>query len=143
MTSGDVKRKLRQLKRLEEQIRARTGQRSSPLVWDTFFDLHGGVPEYAKYPLAVLLAMDDETLRWVIAEYWSFVWQSLWPENNGTGTLHFNAEALLRLGLPATADEDAVKTRFRELAKQHHPDTGGDASQFIALMEDYRRLIHK
>ncbi len=143
MTASEVKRKLRELKRLEEQFRQRAGQRSSPLVWDTFFDLHDGVPKAAKYPLAVLVAMDAETHRRVVAEYWSFVWQALWPENDGAGALHFDAEALLRLGLPADADEDAVRARFRALAKQHHPDTGGDASQFIALMEDYRRLIHK
>ncbi len=29
------------------------------------------------------------------------------------------------------ADVDAARARFRELCKQHHPDTGGDAAPFL------------
>jgi len=38
------------------------------------------------------------------------------------------------------AGAEDVKRRFRELARQTHPDAGGDAARFIELMEDYRKL---
>lgn len=41
------------------------------------------------------------------------------------------------------ADINAVKKKFRELAKEYHPDVGGDSEKFIDLMENYRKLIDK
>jgi DnaJ-class molecular chaperone len=39
------------------------------------------------------------------------------------------------LGLPPASSYDALHTRYRELAEQHHPDKGGDGDKFreIAL----------
>jgi hypothetical protein len=34
------------------------------------------------------------------------------------------------LGLKAWVTEDVVRARYRELAKQHHPDVGGDPAKF-------------
>ncbi|HEY8420442.1 MAG TPA: J domain-containing protein [Thermoclostridium sp.] len=47
---------------------------------------------------------------------------------------------LKQFGLPYDADMDAIKKRFRELAKKYHPDTGGDSTKFIELMEAYKKL---
>lgn len=51
------------------------------------------------------------------------------------------AEALARLELPVSASRDEIRRRFRELAKRHHPDRGGDARQFIALRAAAESLL--
>lgn len=38
--------------------------------------------------------------------------------------------ALEELGLPSSATAEQVRDRFRELAKEHHPDHGGDPVVF-------------
>ena len=43
------------------------------------------------------------------------------------------------LGLPATAAPQEVKARWRELARQHHPDHGGAAEEFQRLHDAYVR----
>jgi DnaJ-class molecular chaperone len=48
---------------------------------------------------------------------------------------------LQKLDLPANATSSDIKKRFRQLAKQKHPDYGGNSAQFIELMEIYRKLI--
>jgi curved DNA-binding protein CbpA len=54
--------------------------------------------------------------------------------------LNYDTGILLKWGMPYDADAAAMKKRFRDLAKLYHPDTGGDEGQFIALMEDYKKL---
>jgi DnaJ-class molecular chaperone len=44
--------------------------------------------------------------------------------------------ALNDLGLPADATADDVRRRWRKLAREHHPDAGGNPATFTA----YRRL---
>jgi len=39
-------------------------------------------------------------------------------------------QALAVLGLAGTADRKAVKSRYRQLALEHHPDRGGDPERF-------------
>lgn len=48
-------------------------------------------------------------------------------------------ELLAKLGLPTTATQDDVRTRFRELAKVHHPDKSGDDRLMKALNEAHAR----
>jgi curved DNA-binding protein len=55
----------------------------------------------------------------------------------------YDAVRLDNMDLPFDADESEIKRRFRQLAKIHHPDAGGDAGRFIELMELYRKLINK
>jgi hypothetical protein len=62
-------------------------------------------------------------------------------ERNGTGPTFVNGIDVLQnfrpwhvFGLnPHTATAEEVKTAFRELAKTHHPDKGGDARVFDRL----------
>jgi hypothetical protein len=52
------------------------------------------------------------------------------------------AEAFKLLGLvEATATEDDVKRRFKDLAFQHHPDRGGDVQKFHAISEAKDRCL--
>lgn len=46
---------------------------------------------------------------------------------------------LTLLGLPANATLEEVERAYRELAKQAHPDVGGDVEQFKRLQAAYER----
>ncbi len=47
------------------------------------------------------------------------------------------------LGLPERADMAMIKKRFRELAKQYHPDAGATSSErFHDINNAYRLLVH-
>ena len=144
MDIAEVKRKLRNLKRLECALRNSGQLKNCPvLVWDSFFDLseNGSKAKKTRYNSDVLCAMNHERLKAVIDEYWAYVYGELFQENLIQGRLFYDRDALIQLGLPFDADEAAVKKRFRELAKIYHPDVGGDAAKFIELMNLYRRLI--
>lgn len=144
MNAAGLKHRLRELKRVERKIRFGDAQgKALPLVWDLFFDLRDAGAVQAKYPLQVLAAMDRETLRLVIGEYWSYVCRELFHETDIPGGVKYDAGVLLQWGLPADAGAAAVKRKFRELAKLYHPDAGGDEQSFIALMEAYRQLTGK
>lgn len=52
------------------------------------------------------------------------------------------AAALAVLGLNPGASQDAIKTAFRQLVKQHHPDVGGSPEDFLRVSEAYQQLIH-
>jgi len=144
MDIAEVKRKLRNLKRLECALRNSGQLKNCPvLVWDNFFDLSesGRKTKKTRYDLSGLCALSREEFRAVIDEYWAFVYGELFKEDIIQGRLFYDRDALIQLGLPFDADEAAVKKRFRELAKIYHPDVGGDAGKFIELMNLYRRLI--
>ncbi len=44
------------------------------------------------------------------------------------------------LGVPALAPADAIRDRFLNLAKRHHPDVGGDGALFRRAKEAYEIL---
>lgn len=44
------------------------------------------------------------------------------------------------LGLKKSADATEIKTRYRKLAAQHHPDQGGDPKTFRRVQEAYEIL---
>jgi hypothetical protein len=44
------------------------------------------------------------------------------------------------LGVPALASADAIRQRFLDLAKRHHPDAGGDGAMFRRAKEAYEIL---
>ncbi len=139
MENVEVKRKLRELKRLELKIR----YGKLPLFWNAFFDLQETSIRKAKYTLRDLVSMSHDEFKQVIGEYWSFVYNKLFNEYDLQAGINYDTGILLKWGLPYDADAAAVKKRFRELAKLYHPDTGGDADQFIALMVDYKKLTSR
>ena len=45
------------------------------------------------------------------------------------------------LGLKKGATSDEIKKAYRKLAKEHHPDKGGDAKLFIKINTKHAHLI--
>jgi hypothetical protein len=139
MTDGHdaVKRKIRKLKKVE--IKIRLGN-TSDLVWDEFFDLNSVSKKNARYSLNDLAAMSRDEFKNVVEEYFFFIYYRYYKENGMIAPDLYDPGILEQMGLPLDADGNAVKKRFRELAKKYHPDTGGDSSRFIEMMENYRKL---
>lgn len=50
-------------------------------------------------------------------------------------------EALRTLNLELDACDTQIRTAYRRLAAQHHPDRGGDAAQFRRVREAYELLM--
>lgn len=159
MTDGHVnqdelKRKIRKLKKLENKIRfgnhipanenskdSLAEHRHASLVWDEFFDLHEKGVRNVKYTMHQLAAMNKDAFREVVSEFFYHVYHQLYEEN-GIAFYHaYDPDMLAQMGLRYDADNNAVKKKFRELAKKYHPDMGGESTKFIEMMEQYRKLI--
>ena len=142
MDLPQIKQRLRSLKRLEIRLRHQAlGYGEHSLIWDRFFSLKSD--QAVKYPLAYLLTVDNEVYRLIADEYLAFVYSDLFDQTRFRTKEYYDKHLLIQLHLPYDADEQAIKKRFRQLAKEYHPDTGGDAKQFIELMNLYRGLIEK
>jgi DnaJ-domain-containing protein 1 len=50
-------------------------------------------------------------------------------------------QALAVLGLPPSATHQQIKRRYRVLAKQYHPDRGGDPRQMQRIIAAYEVLM--
>jgi hypothetical protein len=145
--TDEIKRKLRRLKQAELKIRCPAGvgdaADQSPgrkLVWDEFFDLAGDGKRPARYTLAGLADLDREAFKAIIADYFWHIYYRCYQENGILPAGAHDPAILAQLGLPADADSQAIKKRFRELALRYHPDTGGDNDRFIELVDQVKRL---
>jgi hypothetical protein len=146
---GEIKRKVRNLKKLEIKIRYHvmdfkdcrmemlSKSNKIHLVWNEFFDLHEPPSKEVKYSVNQLGKMQKEELENVISEFFYGVYYRFYMENGILAEGLYAPELLSQIGLPFDADSNAVKKRFRELAKKYHPDTGGDSAKFIELMEQF------
>ena len=82
LSSDELKRKIRKLKRLEKIIRFQGKDGTGgPLVWDSFFDLRALPASRAKYTLNALASMNREEYRFVIDEYFARVYYEFYEEN--------------------------------------------------------------
>ena len=67
---------------------------------------------------------------------------SFWRSNaNPARQLVQRQQALAVLGLPPTATPQQIKHRYRTLAKQHHPDRGGDLREMQRITAAYEFLM--
>lgn len=141
LSADQLKRKLRQLKKLELKIRFK-GQPAPEqrLVWDAFFSTKARDDGSVKYPLQRLLQLDRQELRAVFEEYFYRVYFQNYQDHGLTHADVYDPQLLSLLGLPPYAGIEEIKHRFRELAKRYHPDHGGDSDKFIELVNIYERL---
>lgn len=47
----------------------------------------------------------------------------------------------LTLGISPSASKDEIKAKYRQLAKDNHPDRGGDAARFARISEAYEQAM--
>ncbi len=142
MTVPQLKRRLRQLKQLEITFRfsREPAPGHPPLVWDVFFSTRTHDQISVKYPLSRLIPMEHDEFKSVIDEYFSRVFSQITQDHDVTHADVHDRELLAQLGLPPSAGMADIIQRFRALAKQYHPDHGGDSEQFIELLAAYERL---
>jgi hypothetical protein len=152
VNEDEMKRKIRKLKKLEQKIRYENmntrdnkhGAYQYPfkinLVWDEFFDLSENGKKKVKYPLSKLVQMDKEEYKNAVSEFLFYVYCRFYKEKGYLNVSIYDPDILMQMGLPYDADSTAIKKRFRELAKQYHPDTGGDSEKFIEMMENFKAL---
>ncbi len=146
----EIKRKLRNLKKLE--IKIRTGNAGYPenaavkpvkmkLVWDEFFNVNGAGIRKGRYSVENIAAMSKENFKEIINEFFFNVYYKYNMENGMASYYMYDPEILKWMGLPPDSGFEDIKKKFRELAKKYHPDTGGDGDKFIKLMENYKKLV--
>jgi hypothetical protein len=143
MITAELKRKVRKLKQFENAVRVQNGMGDGTLlVWDRFFDLRDGSnpKSTALHTLSKLAAMGKDEYKAVVDEFFARVYYEVYIHTGIIDAPIYDPSLLEQLGLPPIVDEAAVKKRFRDLAKEYHPDTGGDAEKFIKLMAVYREL---
>jgi len=145
LSIAELKRKLRELKRLELTIRfgRRIPLEQPALVWSVFFSTKAVDQAAVKYPLSHLLRMEHEELKAIFDEFFVRVYYQNYQEQGLTQADVYDPNLLALLGLPAHAGMVEIKQRFRALAKQYHPDHGGDSEQFIELLDLYERLTRE
>lgn len=67
--------------------------------------------------------------------------RALWENRaNPARPILAKQQALAVLGLPTNATPQQIKRRFRALAKQFHPDRGGDQKQMQRIIAAYEIL---
>lgn len=138
MEADRVKRILRDLKKKElRMIRGFLGVEnvSMPLVWNQFFELKKPYKGRARYTFDDVLCMTDKVFEDLMDEYFNAIVNRFFCEEVN------NIHPVLKL--PADADFEAVKKRFRELAKIAHPDVGGTQEEFLALYEAYEEFKNR
>lgn len=154
----DLKRKLRELKKLELKIRNRymsdtrgknltkaysdNEDSNIELVWNKFFNLKDKYADNVRYSIDKLSRMTKEEFKDIISEYFYHVFYMCFKEYGGASSGYelFDPELLAQLELPAYATADDIRKRFRELAKKYHPDNNGDNEKFIDLIEKYKNI---
>jgi hypothetical protein len=68
--------------------------------------------------------------------------RSMWQSGaNPARAILQRQQALAVLGLPPNATPQQIKRRYRTLAKQHHPDRGGDPRQMQKIIAAYEFLM--
>lgn len=133
MTREELTRKLRDLRRLERRVRGLPDGEPAD-VWRRYFSLTEGAR--VRFPFAMLLAFDRSTRQRAFREYLFAVWTH--ARSTDAGSAAADAELLGALGLEPGADPASVRSAFRRLALELHPDAGGDDEAMRDLIEKYR-----
>jgi DnaJ-domain-containing protein 1 len=143
LTCPQLKRTLRQLRQLELTLRfgRAPAQDHPPLVWDVFFSTKAADSRPVKYPLSYLLQVEREEFKAILDEYFARIYAHTADGQSLNQADVYDPKLLARLGLPPDAGSNEIKQQFRALAKQYHPDRGGETTQFVELVALYESLI--
>ena len=142
LSCPQLKRTLRHVRQLELTLRFGRAPDPDhpPLVWDVFFSTKDVDSRSVKYPLSHLLHLEREEFKAILDEYFARIYaQTAQDQRLGQADV-YDPQLLARLGLPPDAGSSEIKQRFRALAKQFHPDRGGESAQFVELVALYERL---
>src|SRR5262245_52826614 len=111
-SDDQLKRKLRQLKKLELRIRFKdrpiTG--TQKLVWDVFFSTKVD-DNSVKYPFPYLLKLSREEFKVIVDEYFYRLYFQNFQENSLEVADIYDPHLLSLLGLPAYAGMTEIKAR--------------------------------
>jgi hypothetical protein len=109
-----------------------------PVVIEASFLLWGdrAVAMLSTDPVQVVKTLRAEVRRASKAT-WAASWQFL-TDLQKAKAVQPQARQALGVGPDATADE--IKQAYRQLARQHHPDAGGDPEQFHRIQQAYEAL---
>jgi hypothetical protein len=142
LTCPQLKRTLRQVRQLELTLRFGRAPAPDhpPLVWDVFFSTKDVDSRSVKYPLSHLLHLEREEFKAILDEYFARIYAQTTQDQGLSQVDVYDPQLLARLGLPPDAGSIEIKQRFRALAKQYHPDRGGESTQFVELVALYERL---
>lgn len=140
-----IKRSLRSLKKAEIRIRLINAAdiKKTSLIWDNFFDLRNTGTNSVRYSFEEILSMDKTRYKAVIEEFYWNVYYRFYKDNYYFSDNTYQIESFNKLGLSIYADIEEIKSKFRQMAKKYHPDTGGSKEEFIELYNIYMELKNK
>ena len=110
------------------------------LVWHVYFSTRSPHDLSVKFSLALLQKKNHDELKAIYAEYFYQVYFQYVRERGLSLAYVYDPGLLALLGLPPHAELEEIKKRYRELARQYHPDLGGDSEQFIQLVDLYGKV---
>jgi hypothetical protein len=141
-STAELKRKLRDLKRLEINLRFNGDVESAQgnLVWETFFSLKPNRSSNNRYQIQDLLNMEREKFKEVLNEFFYHMYFRIYQENGLAAKNLYDPSLMEFLELPLDSSDKDLKSKFRDLARKYHPDLGGDPDKFIEMMEVFNRL---
>jgi glyoxylase-like metal-dependent hydrolase (beta-lactamase superfamily II) len=143
MDVDSLKRKLRELKRLEDKIRFAhiPDTATKKYIWDEFFSTRHEDDLTVKYPISILLKFNNEALKKAFEDYFCSLYFRMYKDMG----LNFNVVKdpgfTDYFGLDPGASVEEIKKKFRKLAKKYHPDHGGSNEKMIEVLAAYHRLL--
>lgn len=149
MNPSEIKKKIRQLKKQEIEIRTEYGQLNRAIhtmIWDSYFTEKlktKNTPDStnsAKYDVELLCKLSSDERKSVFDAFFFSVYIQYYKENGIPISNLSDPRILGVLGLSQGATMKEVKARFRALAHEHHPDKGGDPEIFMELLEAYEKI---
>jgi hypothetical protein len=141
VTYPQVKRTVRHVRQVELTLRVGRAPAPDhpPLGWDEFVSTTDADCQSVKYPLSHLLQLEREEFKAILDEYCAQIYAQTAQDHSLSQADVDDPQLLARLGFSPDAGSSEVKRRVRVLAKQYHPDRGGESAQFVELVALYER----
>ena len=140
-----LKHKLRELKKIEKTMRKQhfLSTENKHLVWSKFFCTKNNVLSNVRYPIHILTVFGDNARKEVFNEFFYHMFYDIFSLISFKIDNLYDPDLLALLELGPEASKEDIRSQFRKLAKQYHPDQGGDKDKMIELIEVYNKLLNK